>query len=115
MNIKLECQDEPASPTNITCPWDSCQSNVRGHCHGIPKLVKADVEEYSKDDGYLTHERLTCANYERREKKVDNCEYRNCREYLGNLMNGDEVVEMCKYGHLCSEAYGNKCEEWRKE
>jgi len=64
MNIKLERKDEPI-PTNITCPWDSCQSNVRGYCHGIPKLVKADVE-YHSTDGYLTEKRLDCVNYVRK-------------------------------------------------
>ena len=53
------------SPTNITCPWDSCQSNLYGYCHGIPKLVKADVEHHCTD-GYLTEKRLDCANYERK-------------------------------------------------
>jgi len=53
---------------NIPCPWDSCTSNIKGWCHGIPKLVTGDVEQYSKDDGYCTQERLLCANYERRKE-----------------------------------------------
>ena len=64
MNIKLERKDEPI-PTNITCPWDSCQSNVRGYCHGIPKLVKADGRGVSQHR-YLTEKRLDCVNYVRK-------------------------------------------------
>ena len=67
MNIRLERKDEAPTPTNISCPWDSCVSNLRGWCHGTVKLVSADVSQYSKDDGEITYERLVCANFEGRK------------------------------------------------
>jgi hypothetical protein len=68
MNVKLERKSDSPAPTNITCPWNTCVSNVHGWCHGVMKLVVGNVEYFDKNEEcYFTADRLLCANFERRK------------------------------------------------